>query len=345
MGLINNLPNVERNGWPWDIEFPMENYSSNKIWPKITIVTPSYNQGAFLEETIRSIILQNYPNLEYIIMDGGSKDQTIDIINKYSQWISFWVSAKDNGQSDALVKGFAKSSGELLNWINSDDILCNGGLFHIAKQYLENNNPDFIYGKNLIINENSELIGTIQHPKDNLKFRYLYEMPYGQQACFFSSKIYNKVGGINPNIRFSMDYELYVRIHLLSEKTFQMDEEIGAIRIHHDTKTSNLEDIMRQENGNVFRTFLLSIGEKKYARFLGKLGFENYKEYKTQNKISNKDIKQIFILFIKKIIWYYHKYDKILAAKLAIKLIQLNRKNIFNKHIIKIIKDGKFKIL
>ena len=96
MSLLNKLPSVgQKRGWPWDIEVNDDIYSSKEQWPKISIVTPSYNQGKFIEETIRSILLQNYPNLEYIIIDGGSKDDTVEIIKKYEKWITFWVSEKD----------------------------------------------------------------------------------------------------------------------------------------------------------------------------------------------------------------------------------------------------------
>jgi glycosyltransferase involved in cell wall biosynthesis len=340
MGRLSKLPKSNKKGWPWDEEFELSNYNTSEYWPRITIVTPSFNQGIFLEETIRSILLQNYPSLEYIIMDGGSSDESVNIINTYSKWIDFWVSEKDNGQSDALVKGFKKSTGILLNWINSDDILCKGGLYHIAQNYIINNQAEFIYGKNLIIDKNSNNLSVFQHPKDNLKLRYIYEMPYGQQACFFSSDIYKKVGGIHPGLRFSMDYELYVKMHLFGAKTLQIDNEIGAIRIHESTKTSNLENVMRQENGNVFRTFLLSLGDIKNSDFFGKLGFKVYENYNIHIQLSKKEKKRIVELFINKIIWYYYENDKKTASILAKKLLTLNFKNLLNKQILKIYKDG-----
>lgn len=342
MGRLTELPIKSKNGWPWNEEFEQSNYSEHEQWPRISIVTPSYNQGKFLEETIRSILLQNYPNLEYIIMDGGSTDESVKIINNYSKWVDSWASEKDKGQSDAIVKGFNKSTGILLNWVNSDDILCKGGLYYIAQNYMLNNQPDFIHGKNLIINQNSENIGVFQHPKDNLKYRYIYEMPYGQQACFFSSDIYKKVGGINSILRFSMDYELYVKMHLFGARVLQIDNEIGAIRLHESTKTSNLEDVMRQENGNVFRTFLLSVGDIKNADFFGRLKYGFYNNYSVHIKLSNKDIRKIVALFINKILWYYYSTNKKTASALAGKLLTLNFKNLFNKHILKIYKDGRF---
>jgi glycosyltransferase involved in cell wall biosynthesis len=343
--MFDKISNSEKTGWPWTEEVNCNKYLTYQKWPKITIVTPSYNQGDFLEETIRSILLQNYPNIEYIIIDGGSSDYSVEIIKKYEPWISYWVSEKDNGQSHALVKGFNMASGTLFNWINSDDVLCKDALFNIAKAYIENPFADFIYGKNLIINKFSEKIGIFQHPKDNLRLRYLYEMPYGQQACFFTSKIYKMVGGINTQLHFSMDYELYVKIHLLNPITIQIDDHIGAIRVHENTKTANLEDTMRKENGDVFTTLLNSIADFKKINFFNKLGFQDYETYRKKITLTKNELKLMIELFIKKNIWYYYHTDKLIAMKLAIKLIQLNYRNILNKQYLKIIKDGIFAAL
>ncbi|GAA3985587.1 glycosyltransferase family 2 protein [Mucilaginibacter dorajii] len=136
MALLNELPLVsQKRGWPWNEEVEQDVYESKKHWPKISIITPSYNQGKFIEETIRSILLQNYPNLEYIVIDGGSTDDTVDIIRKYEKWITFWVSEKDKGQANAINKGIDKSTGDIFNWINSDDYLAPDALVTIANAF------------------------------------------------------------------------------------------------------------------------------------------------------------------------------------------------------------------
>src|SRR5687767_12795196 len=129
-GLLAILPEHSENkkGWPWNQETTFNPGDSKKDWPKISIVTPSYNQGIFLEETLRSILLQNYPNLELIVIDGGSNDNSVEIIKKYEPWITYWITEKDRGQSDAINKGIRRTTGEILTWINSDDLLTPGSL-------------------------------------------------------------------------------------------------------------------------------------------------------------------------------------------------------------------------
>src|SRR5579885_3553995 len=117
-------PPAGKTGWPWTIETPAlpASRADGSPWPRISIVTPSYNQGQFIEETIRSVLLQGYPDLEYIVIDGGSTDQSVEIIRKYERWLTYWVSEKDRGQAHAINKGFSSVTGELFNWINSDDL-------------------------------------------------------------------------------------------------------------------------------------------------------------------------------------------------------------------------------
>src|SRR5438270_3751687 len=133
-------PPAGKTGWPWTEETPAlpPARPDGSAWPRISIVTPSYNQGEFIEETIRSVLLQGYPDLEYFVLDGGSTDASTGVIGKYERWLTWWLSERDAGQADAINNGLQKSSGELFNWINSDDALLPGALFRLAVAYRGN---------------------------------------------------------------------------------------------------------------------------------------------------------------------------------------------------------------
>src|SRR5438309_6203079 len=128
-------PPPNHTGWPWtEGAAPLgELMGDGSPWPRITIVTPSYNQGRFLEETIRSVLLQGYPNLEYMVIDAASTDESVEIIRKYERWLAYWVSEKDRGQTHAINKGLAKATGEIFSYLNSDDLLAPGALAAVAE--------------------------------------------------------------------------------------------------------------------------------------------------------------------------------------------------------------------
>ena len=132
-------PPPGKSGWPWTEETPMAppTLPDGSPWPRVSIVTPSYNQGQYLEETIRSVLLQGYPDLEYIIIDGGSTDESVTIIEKYAPWLAYWVSEPDRGQSHAINKGFARATGEIYAWLNSDDYYWPGAIVIAARAVLQ----------------------------------------------------------------------------------------------------------------------------------------------------------------------------------------------------------------
>ena len=127
-------------------------------WPKISIVTPSYNQGKFIERTVRSVLLQRYPDLEYIIMDGGSTDDTVERLQPYQDKFSYFVSERDHGQADAIAKGFARSSGQIMAYLNSDDLLAPDALFFVATFFRDNPNIDWIYSHRCTVDEDDRVV-------------------------------------------------------------------------------------------------------------------------------------------------------------------------------------------
>ena len=136
--------------------------SADVLWPKISVVTPSYNQGQFIEQTIRSVLLQGYPNLEFIIIDGGSDDNTLEIIRKYENWLTYWVSEPDRGQSHAINKGIRRATGEILLWLNSDDLVLPDAFNTVVSKFVENPEVRLIIGQAHIVNSCGEIIGELR---------------------------------------------------------------------------------------------------------------------------------------------------------------------------------------
>ncbi len=229
---------TNKAGWPWINAEPTV-YETHINWPKISIVTPSFNQGQFIEETILSILNQGYPNLEYIIIDGGSTDQTLDIIKKYDGNINFWVSEKDRGQSHAINKGIDKCTGEIFNWINSDDVMLEGSLKAIAHTFIENPMLEVSAFKaekfgqvitNMIVPRAQETMSLEQ---------YLFQFWLMQPSTFFKLSIFKSLGGLKEVFHYCMDTEFFIRYFLLNgtEKMMLNEQVILKFRMHEMSKS------------------------------------------------------------------------------------------------------------
>jgi glycosyltransferase involved in cell wall biosynthesis len=251
-------PPLGKTGWPWteQTEPLPERMPDGSEWPPISVVTPSYNQGQFIEETIRSVLLQGYPNLEYIIMDGGSTDSSVEIIRKYESWLTYWISQPDKGQTDAIQKGFNLSTGVVWNWLNSDDLLEPNALTEIAWAYI--NNPSAtIYSGDLTVFGNGD---AYLHPKCFNKLSELVciweKWPTPQPSVFLSSSACQKVNGLDISIRYAMDYEIYLRLAQLPEfKANNLGIPVAKFRLHSLSKTSSQGVAFKKEILQVFDTF------------------------------------------------------------------------------------------
>jgi glycosyltransferase involved in cell wall biosynthesis len=248
--LLKELPaaGVGRTGWPWtESSRPMPpNMRNGNPWPKISIVTPSFNQGQFLEETIRSVLLQNYPNLEYIIMDGGSTDDSLDVIRKYEKYLAYWQSEKDDGQSDAIARGFNRSTGNILSWLNSDDILLPGALLDIGKTFARNPATGVVFGNTLVINSDSTEVNRYFWPAKLFRYHWSLGQYVGQESCFWRREVYDRVGGLNPDKFFVMDYDLLFRMWETA-RFKKVRRFLGGYRIHEGAKNSKHQDVRVRE--------------------------------------------------------------------------------------------------
>lgn len=215
---------------------------------KISIVTPSYEQAHYITETINSVFSQQYPNLEYFIQDGGSRDETVEILKKYESELSGWVSEPDNGQSHAINLGFAKTTGEIMAWLNSDDLLLPGALSYISDYFERHPDVDVVYGNRLLIDENGMEIGRWILPGHNHKvLNWADYIP--QETLFWRRRIWDKIGGkIDETFCFAMDWDLLIRFHEAGAKFAHLPHFLGAFRIHQSQKTSAvINDIGIQE--------------------------------------------------------------------------------------------------
>lgn len=205
--------------------------------PRITLVTPSYNQSIFLRETIDSVLNQAYPNLEYIIVDGGSTDHSLDIIREYQDRIAWWVSEKDSGQSEAINKGFVRGTGELLGWINSDDILLPGCLHEIANCYLKKNKPDLIHANCIYIDQRGTVTRFVPVPKQTRFFLNHGVWFAPSQTSFFKKTLLREVGYLDLRYHLAMDLDIWLRMLNAGAKVAYIPKYLGAYRFHPTSKT------------------------------------------------------------------------------------------------------------
>lgn len=204
-------------------------------------MTPSFNQAPFLEDTIRSVLSQNYPRLEYIIVDGGSTDGSADIIEKYSDKLAWWVSEKDKGQTDAINKGFAHARGEVLAWLNSDDTYEPGAIATAVKFLQAHPEIGLVYGDANFINVEGRVIGRFASAQTDLRRLRQGYVHIPQQASFFRADLWPAVGPLDSSFYFAMDYDLWVRIASRLQIKY-VPQTWANFRLHTTGKTILADD-------------------------------------------------------------------------------------------------------
>ncbi len=206
--------------------------------PKISIITANYNKGKYIEDTIKSIVAQNYDNIEYIVIDGCSTDNSLEIIRKYRNHITYFISEPDDGMTDALIKGFKMATGEILAWLNSDDNYVEGALSYVAEMY-STHEFDFLYGDGYFIDKHGSRFKRIRSKPTNYLAQSYGVVSILQPSCFWSRKIFDAVGGFNPEFKVTMDGDLFTRILAHNKlKTIRSKKPLSEFRIHPEQSIS-----------------------------------------------------------------------------------------------------------
>ncbi len=209
--------------------------------PLVSIVTPSFNQARYIEATIQSVLGQDYPNIEYLIVDGGSTDGTVEIIKKYEGRIGWWVSEQDKGQTDAINKGFGRARGGILAWLNSDDTYEPGAVSQAVKYLMDHPDVGMVYGDCNFINEEGRVIGKFASAQTDYRLLRQGYVHIPQQTMFFRAELWREVGPLDPSFYFAMDYDLWTR--LAARTTLHYVPQTWAnFRLHTSGKTIAADD-------------------------------------------------------------------------------------------------------
>jgi len=256
-----------RTGWPWT-----RGQAAVGAWrpdkdrlPRISVVMPSFNQGSFIEAAIRSVLLQGYEDLELIVVDGGSTDETVEILRKYEPWLTFWVSEPDAGQADALYKGFARSTGEVLAWLNSDDMYCPGALDAVGLCYRQHPDSGLVYGDCEVIDAEGVVTDTIRGEAGDLE-RLLTRNIVPQPSAFFSRRAFDRAGGIDSGLHFIMDYELWIRMMLRGEVFRYLPVCLSRFRWYRVSKSGSYSTQFGYEYLSLLRRLLEEQTDERLRR-------------------------------------------------------------------------------
>lgn len=215
--------------------------------PTISIVTPSYQQGRFIDRTLYSVVSQEYPALEYVVQDGGSTDETIAVLRRFEPRLSSWASERDGGQADAINRGFARTSGEIMAWLNSDDLLLPGALAYVARYFAEHPEVDVVYGQRIMVDDGDAQIGAWILPRHDDRALTLADY-VPQETLFWRRRIWEAAGGsVDPSFTFALDWDLLLRFRAAGATMVRLPRFLGAFRVHPEQKTTVDDAIGQRE--------------------------------------------------------------------------------------------------
>jgi len=205
-------------------------------WPKVSLVTPSFNQGQFVARTVRSVLLQDYPNLEYIFMDGGSTDETMDAVAPYLDRFAYWRSERDGGHAAAVHEGLQRATGDIMGYLNSDDLLAPGAVQQVVEYFRSYPEVDAVYSHRVVVDENDVITQMwLLPPHSNYLISRWDLLP--QETCFWRRGLFEQAGNVDPRMAFALDYDLFVRF-MRKGKLMRMNAFLGAFRWHEGSKSA-----------------------------------------------------------------------------------------------------------
>ncbi len=232
--------------------------------PLVSIITPSFNQARYLEATIQSVLGQEYPRIEYIIVDGGSSDGSLEVIQKYASRLAWWVSEKDKGQTDAINKGFNRATGEILAWLNSDDTYQAGAVAQAVQYLVKHPETGLVYADCNFIDEENRVIGKFHAAQTNLRRLRAGYVHIPQQTMFFRAQYWREVGPLDPTFYFAMDYDLWTRLAARAPFKYLAGKTWANFRLHTLGKTFAADDrcwpemirVHRRDGGGFFSVIM-----------------------------------------------------------------------------------------
>lgn len=223
--------------------------------PKISIVTPSFNQGSYIKQTICSVLDQNYPNLEYVVIDGGSSDHSVEVIQQYAHHFSYWHSQPDQGQADAINQGFAHCSGEIMGWLNSDDLLLPNALHTVSQYFTEHPEANIVCGFRRFAIGQQVTHGRFVHLPPN-RFTLQRRCYIAQETTFWRRDVWESVGPLDSSFHFALDYDLWQRMLAKGYRFDLLPRYLGLFRLHDRSKTIHQHQVRTKELARIYRHYL-----------------------------------------------------------------------------------------
>jgi hypothetical protein len=247
-------------GWPWTDESraDISGWEKKQAWTRLTIVTPSFNQAQYLEETIRSILLQDYPNLEYFVIDGGSTDGSVEIIKKYERYLTYWESGKDRGQSDALNRGFKRASGDWVGWINSDDLYLPGALQALMGEASSHQELEWVAGSVQFVRLSEPPVNEVRLQGQNRELIdwLLVRSEFHQPGAVWKRSLFDRFGYLNDGMQYAFDWEFWCRLSANGISPGTIERPVALFRMHESSKTSSSWDRFCAEDQRIVEMYI-----------------------------------------------------------------------------------------